>query len=143
MDTGLARRRLEVALLGAMDHAASNPMEWKFDNCVFWPANVIKDALGYDPVEDYRGAVSSLEDAKKQVGPLGLGFALKRAAKKYGWRIIANQDAEVGDVGVVRIGSVNSTVICRAPGWFLARSENGYTAIRGEHVRLIWSVLPK
>src|SRR6266850_5751068 len=47
------RLKLERALLSAM--TAAGEMQWGKDDCALWCANILKDALGYDGAERFRG----------------------------------------------------------------------------------------
>ena len=163
------RAKLEKAVVSAMDHASKNVMQWCFDDCSMWPAIPLKEVFGYDAVEEYRGLYVDREGALKALGVLGLGYALRRAAKNFKWKRIEPEEAQVGDIGLaiipVRIPGLvwedtednfdgekilmermvptpsPVTMICRAPGWFVARNETGYTALTHKVVRIAWSVI--
>lgn len=139
MDARVARERLEAALMSAMDDASRRVMQWGVDDCGLWFANVVKSALGFDPAAHLRGYHDRL-GAMKALGPLGLAFALKVVAKHHGWPRIDPKDARVGDVGLALFGGNPTTMICRAPGWFVARNEVGFTALTDKVVRVAWSV---
>lgn len=147
MDRDL-RARLAAEVVAEMKAAKSLPVTWGADDCVMFAANPIKRALGLDPMADYRGAYATRDGAKELIGSLGLGFAMRRAAKRFGWLRIAPQDALSGDIGLGLFPTISgdaalTTLICRAPGWFVARGECGFFAIKSEWVRLAWSVLPR
>ncbi len=139
------RARLEGALLKAMDQALAEPMRWGADDCALFCANVIRDALGYDPAESLRGRYATRAEAQALLAPLGLAFVLKNAAARFGWRRVAPADARCGDLGLslMRHGerSLPVTLIGRAPGWFVARGEHGFAAVRAQFVRLAWAVV--
>ncbi len=145
MDAGLIaaraglRDRLEAALLAAMDRAGGNVMRWGVDDCGCWCASVLREALGYDAAARFR--YDSRDAARTGLGPLGLGFALKDVAKLHGWRRIAPDAARTGDIGLAILNGFPTTMICRAPGWFLARSERGFVALTDRVVRIAWAVV--
>lgn len=129
-------------------------MVWRRDNCAFACANPIRDALGYDPAEWFRGVhEDGLEwwnyGDQHHRRWMGLGFALRAVAQRHGWRRIPPRDAQPGDVGLIIQSGHPCVVICKAPGWFVGRSETGASllpvkniACPGMSVRLAWSVLP-
>jgi hypothetical protein len=117
-------------------------MRWGTDDCALWCGNIINDALGYDPCAPWRGKYSDRDGAIAVLGPLGLPAALKSAADAHGWRPIDPGAAQVGDIGIAEIGERKSTVVCRAPGWFVGRNETGCTMLKADAVRICWSVLP-
>lgn len=141
------RRDLASAVLAEMNSAASRPVQWGIDDCALFAANPIWKALGYDPASAWRGRYNSREGALKLLGRMGLGFALRRAAKRHGWLRIDPGNAVVGDVGlsifpVSETETAITTLICRAPGWFVARSDNGFTAVKSDLVRTAWRIIP-
>lgn len=139
MDADVSRQALERALLAAM--GSPEPMRWGTDDCALWCANILKAALSYDGAARFRGRYRSRNGAKRVLGQGGLGAALKAAARKHKWRRIAEGAEQVGDIGLLMLGSVPVTVICRAPGWFVARNETGWSAMPAKLVRIIWAVV--
>lgn len=134
------RARLAAAVAQVM--ADAKPVvTWGVDDCVMFVAEPIRRALGIDPVADWRGAYDDRDSAQDAIGELGLGYALRRVARERGWSRVAPGDALAGDVGLVRFGQSITTAVCRANGWFVMRSVNGYSAVRSKHVRLAWSVV--
>lgn len=150
MDAHL-RDRLEASLLGAIDRCVSKSARWGHDDCALWVADILKDALGYDAARPWRSGYTTSEGAAESVGPLGLGFALRRAAERHGWLRIDADEANTGDVALAMMGAVidgkivgrPTTMICRAPGWFIARAEIGIAAYRIEYIKpkLCWAVI--
>lgn len=137
---GDVRARLADAVAHVM--ASAKPVvTWGVDDCVMFAAEPIRLVLGFDPVAEWRGAYDDRESAQDAIGELGLGYALRRVARERGWSRVAPRDALAGDVGLVRFGQSITTAVCRAPGWFVMRSVNGYSAVRSKHIRLAWSVL--
>jgi hypothetical protein len=134
-----ARKSLDRALATAMASAAE--MQWGKDDCALWCANILKDALGYDGAERFRGRYRTRIGARRVLGRQGLAGALLAAARKHGWRRIEVRQEQVGDIGIVVAAEVPTTVICRAPGWFVARNETGFTALPSSHVRIVWAVI--
>lgn len=139
MDADLKRETLERALVAAMGSAGE--MQWGKDDCALWCANILKDALGYDGAERFRGRYRTRMGARRVLGQQGLAGALRASARQHGWRRIKVGTEQVGDIGILMLDSVPVTVICRAPGWFLARSETGWSAMPSKLVRIIWSVV--
>jgi hypothetical protein len=132
------RDKLDAALLRAIDRACESEMDWSEDNCAFWPAGVLKEVLGYDAAAEYRERVSTKRGAKRVLGRPGLIGAIRRASRRHGWKRIDPKSAQAGDIGFFP-GS-NSSVICRAPGWFVGRNERGVTVLPATCVRFAWKV---
>jgi hypothetical protein len=144
MDTDInPRRSLERALLAAM--ASAGEMQWGKDDCALWCANILKDALGYDGAERFRGRYRTRLGARRV---LGKGARRRAAGRRTQARLAPDQ-------GRARAGrrhrhpdawDVPVTVICRAPGWFVARNEMGGARCRrsscSHHVgrRLMYSI---
>lgn len=133
------RERLQTALLAAMGSVGE--MQWGRDDCALWCANILEEALGYDGAAHFRGRYRTRRGAQRVLGQGGLAGALRAAARKHRWRRIELGAERVGDIGILMLGSVPVTVICRAPGWFVVRSECGWSAIPAKHVRVIWAVV--
>ena len=146
MDDNL-RQRLAAAVCAGIDRAHGEA-RWGRDDCALWVADIISDALGYDPAARWRGYVDR-DGAARAVGALGLGMAIRSAASQFGWRRIAPAAGDVGDVGVTpapaaidgRIERRLTTFICRAPGWWVARSERGFFAIESAGIKFAWAVV--
>lgn len=142
---GSLRERLAAEVLVEMSRAGAT-VEWGVDDCVRFVANPIARALGRDPVARWRGTYACAEGAHRVIGPMGLGFMCRHVANENGWRRIDPEAAQAGDIGLCTSVAANgvksvTTAICRAPGWFVMRSENGWLAARAGVVRLAWSVL--
>jgi hypothetical protein len=134
-----ARLALDRALVANM--ASAGPMQWGTDDCALWCANILQDALGYDGAKTFRGRYRTKVGAGRVLGRGGLAGALRTAARRYGWRRIELGREQVGDIGIAVLAGIPSTVICRAPGWFVGRSAAGWTALPSNLVRLIWAVV--
>lgn len=141
MDADVKRTALEVELLAAMQAAAALPMQWGRDDCALWCADILKRALGYDAAEIFRGRYRTRIGAHRVLGGGGLPNALRVASRKHRWRRVKADAADVGDIGLAVVGETVSTVICRKPGWFIGRSEQGWTALPAGMVKLAWSVV--
>lgn len=169
MESKLARIELEKAVVRAMEHASSNVMQWGVDDCALWSAMPVNEVYGYDACAECRGKYDSRAGALIALGTLGIAYAVKRAAKKYGWQLVPPNEAKVGDIGLAMLPIVVQeyswettddgyepeqlliekyankltpvTMVCRAPGWFIARNENGFTALKSDVVRIAWSVV--
>lgn len=145
---GDVRERLLSAVLTAMDEASSRPMQWGIDDCGTWVAGPLRAVLGYDIAADFRGRYTTREQANALFGKTGLLGALRRVGRRHRWRQVKPCDANVGDVGLAILPTgtgqqktAPSCMICRAPGWFVGRSENGFTALRAEFVARAWSII--
>lgn len=135
-----SRDDLARALLAAMNVTAGE-MRWGVDDCGLWCGNILREAMGYDPCSELRGRYRTRLGARRHLGKGGLPAALRRAARRYGWRRIKQGDEQVGDIGALVAGGASATVICRAPGWFVGRNDGGWAALPTKHVRLIWAVI--
>lgn len=138
------RDRLESSILKWMDDC-DRPMSWGHDDCALSFANIVTDALGYDPGEQWRGRYSTREQAAQVVGKGGLGFAFKMLARRYVWRRTNPLNGQVGDPGLALLPiseteSMVTTMICWKQCLWLARTETGYAALPMGHVRLAWSL---
>jgi uncharacterized protein DUF6950 len=134
-----ARAKLESALLAAM--ADTTPMQWGRDDCALWCANIVKAALGYDAAASFRGRYRTRIGARRVLGRNGLAGALRAAARKHRWQRIKAGAEQTGDIGILMLAEVPVTVICRAPGWFVGRNEQGWSAMPAKHIRIIWRVI--
>lgn len=161
------RQKLEAGVVAAMSGASERVMEWGKDDCALWCADVINEALGYDPAAHNRGRYTTRRGAARVLGKKGMLGAMRAAARRHKWKRINPAMARPGDIGLlwtttpvqrwvwetddetlerrrVRVSTdvpVLATAICRASGWFVARNERGFTAVRAEHVAICWSVL--
>jgi len=141
--------RLDAALKIWMARAARTQAIWGHTDCTLIWANVIRDALGYDPAALYRGKFWSPGGLKRVLGVGGLEAALDLTAEKYSWRLITPDHAIVGDIGMVRVPVggpltrrvVTITAICRAPDWFVLRGVAGFSACRAKVVKKAWAVV--
>lgn len=133
------RLALERALLASM--ASAGAMEWGADDCALWCANILRDALGYDGAGAFRGRYRTRIGAGRVLGRPGIAGALRTAARRHGWHRIKIGAEQVGDIGIAVLAGVPSTVICRAPGWFIGRNAAGWTALPANLVRLVWAVV--
>lgn len=139
------RAILENAVLRGMSRAQKE-MIWGDDDCALWVANIIKDALGYDPALRFRGQYSSRQGSQRALGKLGLAFAIRKSARLYHWKRVGSETALPGDIGLIPLrledgAIVPATVICRAPGWFVGRGPHGCSLIAAKNVRLAWAVI--
>lgn len=141
------RDALEASVVKWMGDC-DQPMRWGHDDCALSFANVVSDALGYDPGERWRGTYSTREEAYKAVGA-GLGFAFRYLAKRHGWKRIDPSEAEVGDPALWMMPieggmAMSATLISRGrgSGLWLARDSFGFAAFpeRGLNIRLAWSL---
>jgi hypothetical protein len=139
MDSNLKREALYLSISKSMESAAE--LTWGMDDCGMWCGDIFKEALGYDPVERFRGRYKTRIGAKRVLGSGGLPAAIRAISRKYGWHHIKEGDEQSGDIGIVEINGVPSTVICRAPGWFIGRNDFGWTALQSSAVRVMWSVI--
>lgn len=138
MDAKL-RKRLEQAVLDGMASAGPT-IAWGKDECGLWAVEPIRIVLGYDPAENFRGRYRTRRGAMRVLGKGGLAAALRSAARRYGWRKIEPAKAKPGDIGLVQIGTTYGLTVCRARGWFVGRSDQGFVALPAEAQRMAWSV---
>jgi hypothetical protein len=75
------------------------------------------------------------------LGKQGLAGALRAAARKHKWRRIAVGAEQVGDIGISELRGVQASMICRASGWFIGRTEFGMTMLPSRDIRIMWSVV--
>jgi hypothetical protein len=152
LEASVWRSRLETALMAAIADAKPD-MDWAVDNCTFWPADIIRAALGYDPVEPgWRGSFTDRASCMRRlIAAGGLGALIARAADRHGWLQCDPDAAQVGDVGIAILPtpygvSMPSVLICRATGWFVGRSESGTVMLRHDadhpRVNVCWNILP-
>jgi len=141
-----SRAALETAILDAMDRAGSVPMQWGADDCALWCANILQNALGYDPAKQWRGHYKTRRGAMRALGKVSLLRSISKMAVKHRWKRVHPTLAQTGDVGMAWIVQdkkhVLATVICRSRGWFVGRNELGFSAIPAAKVAVAWSVLP-
>ena len=126
----MTRERFDDAIIAAMNSAGENIMQWGRDDCALWCADIVRKVCGYDPARDFRGHYRSRRGAHKVLGSRGLKGAIERAARRHGWKRIRPDMARIGDIGIARMTQPDgseafTTVICRAHGWFVGRSEHG------------------
>lgn len=112
---------------------------------IFKPFPYAHDGIHIVDLAAGSGAVSRpLQDAQGPqhvLGPAGLAAALRATARKHKWRRIKEGQEQVGDIGLVLLGEVPATVICRATGWFVGRNDAGFRALPSRAVRIIWAVV--
>ncbi|MCK1669444.1 hypothetical protein [Bradyrhizobium sp. 153] len=141
MDAGLRREALERAVVAAMDAAGRSAMQWGRDDCALWCANILRQVLTYDGAARFRGRYRTKIGAHRVLGKAGLAAALREAARRHKWRRVKPGAELPGDIGLALISGVASTVICRAPGWFVGRNEAGFTALPTSAIRIIWAIV--
>lgn len=139
MDAIVSRDVLERAVAVAM--ASAGEMQWGRDDCALWCIDIVRSVLDYDPAAVFRGRYRTKIGAHRVLGKAGLAGAFKAEARRRKWHRVTVGSEQVGDLGIAHIGGIQSTVICRAPGWFIGRNENGWTALPSKYVRIIWSVI--
>lgn len=143
------RSRLCAALEAQIVKVCAEPLIWGENDCCVFAANVIRDALGYDPAASFRGRYDDHESARVAVAPFGLGHTMRRVASDCGWTRIDPEQAETGDIGLVlHVQFGIAVVICKAKGWFMGRGGHGTSLIPAVNkaypkssVRVAWSVL--
>lgn len=141
----MSRTKLEAGVIAAMESASASPMEWGRDDCALWVANVIHGALGYDPAASFRGRYSTRRGAMRAMGKKGMLGVARASARRHKWKRVHPQMAQPGDLALVwteyRGTPVLASAICRGSGWFVARNDLGFSAIRSDMVAACWSVL--
>lgn len=145
----VTRENLAASLEAEIDKVCREELIWGENDCCVFAANVIRAALGYDPIAPFRGKFSDRDTALNVMRPLGLGYAARNAAKRHGWKRIDPKHAQTGDIGLVLHDQFGiAVVICKEPGWFIGRGDHGTSLIPVENkayprakVRAAWSVL--
>lgn len=138
------RDRLEASIISWMDDC-EQPMRWGHDDCALSFANIVRDALGFDPGSQWRGRYSTRPESLQAVGKGGLGFAFKMLSRRYGWKRIDPARAQIGDPGLALLPvseteRMVTTMICWKRGLWLVRSDTGFAALPTGHVRIAWSL---
>lgn len=124
-----------------MADSDGKPVVWGVDDCGLSFANIVRDALGYDSGETWRGRYDTQQGARDVLGNGGLGFAFRMLARKHGWRRIEPTDAKVGDPALgIFDGSVSTMIARGAMGLFLVRNETAFSILPSRHARLCWSL---
>ena len=157
MDRELAEHRIRAA----MATSCTREVQWGVDDCTFWCADILAPLLGVDLVAEARGKFRSQSGAYRFMGAGGLRKWLNKTAITRGWAWVPPDRAQVGDVGIAMAARrtvrrwlvINgkkvksavevpaaSTVICIAPGWFVARGELGFATIPASRVQQAWAV---
>ena len=145
----MTRSALEKAVVAALADAGQSEMQWGVDDCALWAANIIRDALGYDPAKAFRGRYKTRNGARRLLGEAGLIGAMRKAARRHKWKRINPENARAGDMGLIwttievrgKQVATLATVICRDKEWFVGRNELGFTGVRAKNVAAAWSVL--
>lgn len=142
----LIRDKFDAAILVAMESACARPSQWGWDDCGCWCASIIEKVLGYDLAEAYRAEYNTRTGARDILGRRGLRGLLQTIAKERGWVKIKPDEAQTGDIALTLTRGADgkfaaTCFICRAPGWFVARGEVGFTALSANHMRVAWRVV--
>ena len=141
----VVRSTLEKAIVAGMERASRDVMQWGEDDCALWCADILRTVLPYDPAAEFRGHYKTARGARRVLGSGGLEAAIRRTARRNGWKRIDPNRAQPGDIGMgwTEAGDrrVLATFICRANGWFVARNERGFTATSASNIVICWSVL--
>jgi hypothetical protein len=95
------RQRLERAVIAAMDRATKQEMAWGSDDCALWCADILKEALGYDGAERFRGRYRTRIGAMRALGRDGLAAALRAASRE---RVCSSKEAASSGVTMVISG---------------------------------------
>jgi hypothetical protein len=142
VDAELKRQRLAEALESAVETAEVTQAAWGVDDCVLWCANVLKEALDFDPVSGIRGKYDSQETAHALIGKQGLAAGLRYRAKKFGWVRIAPERAKIGDLGILKdFATGTQTCVLKFKGRFwAARGWAGIVLIPEDKISSAWSV---
>lgn len=141
MDASLARKALEAAIVAAMENAGERAMAWGIDDCGLWCADILRSVLNYDPAWRWRGKYDSQETCTQLLGSGGVARAVVAAAYSSAWNEIKPEEAQAGDIGILKAKDRTSVVICRAPGWFVGRNEHGWTALKARGIERAFAVL--
>lgn len=157
MDRQLVERRINEAIATS----CKQEVNWARDNCAFWCADIVGPLIDYDLVKDFRDRFRSRSGAYRIMGgPSGLKKIMDRMAIDRKWAWVPPPRALPGDIGVAVTRYVSyrwrviggkrmrvlvelpaaSIVICRHPGWFVARGDQGFASIPAHKVMQAWAV---
>lgn len=106
MDQGIIRQRLAVELQKQIDlviKGEAKPFKWGIRDCALWAADVHVRAGLPDPMKPWRGKYRSMLGAYKIIaGRGGMEESMKMLAAKMKWKEVAPEQAETGDLGLVK-----------------------------------------
>lgn len=142
------REKIAEEIERAIDRAEGRPTEWGADDCMLWVANILRDALGADPAEPFRGRYWTERTALQVIGKGGLPAAVRRQCRALGWPGIRKIDrAEFGDIGVARNATTGAhSCVLRynadrsGRGFWIGRANRGIALVPDALVGVAWRV---
>lgn len=149
MDTNLIRSRAPSAIEQAMRRWSIQSMQWGADDCMLAIADIVRQIAGQDPARRFRDRYRTRRGAVRVLGRGGVLKAARDSACALHWRRIESDSAQPGDVGLTllavtdvsgRVSPTHAAMICRAPGWFVGRSERGVVALPASLITHAWSI---
>jgi hypothetical protein len=149
MNAAALRLSIGAALDRALEESLAQPWQWAERDCAHWAANVLRDPLGFDPCEAFRGRYRTALGYVRVLrhdGFASLLEAIEAVAGERGWTEIRPADAAKGDVGVTRLSADRNAVFTRAavlnvsPAFWAGFRSYGYGAIPTPAIERAWSV---
>lgn len=135
-----------AALIAALDRAEDFDDEnapdfvWGERDCLMRCADIVRDAIGIDPAEPWRGKYDSEEGAAVLVGPRGVLWTTRQRARELGMRrVFKVADAETGDWGVAQTRLGLASVMKHKSGLWFGCIDRGFALIPGSNVKAAWS----
>jgi hypothetical protein len=132
---------LAAAIERELDHVEHSAPRFRFGSrdCLLWPANIVRRAIGLDPAEPWRGRYAGKRSAAAVIGPKGLLWAARLRARELGARRVRVADAEIGDWGVLKTQAGRGSVIKYRGDWWLGCADRGFTLIPSNRIAAAWS----
>jgi hypothetical protein len=106
---------------------ARTPFSWADGHCAFAVADWVEIMTGSDPVPEFRGSRTVEEWRAVVANEGGLARLVARMARRSGAR--PTSTPMPGDVGVLRLGSAQISVIMTPAGRWAGKSERGIAVI--------------
>lgn len=144
MDANLAvREKVAEAVEHAIDRADGVVARWGVDDCTLWIADILREATGKDPAEDFRGKYDDKAKAYELIGPRGLAFGIQKRARRFGWKPIRRVEvpfAQYGDLGIYRGPGVQACVLKVSGRFWIGRSGGGVAYVPNDAIVAAWSI---
>lgn len=134
------RLEIDAAIERAIDTSCAKPMVWGIDDCVLWSANILWPFVGFDPASEFRGRYADERGAYELLSRLGLAMTVARMARKRGWHRIAPDQAQIGDVGIVRTVQGPACVLFWRGAHWVGPIDYGFATVPRDEARFAWSI---
>lgn len=115
-------------------------MPASFDMCALKAAEIHLEAGLPDPAAPHRGQYTTEQEMRRHLGKGGLPAAVRKAARRLGWKRIHASRAQLGDWGLVATPNGPAVVVKDRAG-FLQFVAGGYALVPLEAVNPCWNVL--